>query len=63
VTGEPLTGAWTTVRRRHDGGRASTQKGDDVGTTEMRRGQANGVGVFHRGWGSFYSAGGGALGW
>jgi hypothetical protein len=47
VTGEPLTGVWSTVRRRRDGCRALARKGDSVGTTE--RGQADGVGVFH--WG------------
>jgi hypothetical protein len=51
ATGEPLTGAWTTMRRRHDGGGASAQKGDGVGMAERRRGQADGVGVFHQGGG------------
>jgi hypothetical protein len=50
---ETLTGAWTTVRRRRDGGGASARKGDSVGTTDRRRGLANGAGVFHRRRGSF----------
>jgi hypothetical protein len=62
TTGEPLTGAWMMVRKRRDGGGASDQKGEDVGTTERRRGQADGVEVFHRGVRSFYNAGGGAPG-
>jgi hypothetical protein len=48
---ESLTGARTTVRRRRAGGGASAQKGDSVGMAERRRGQADGVGVFHRGGG------------
>jgi hypothetical protein len=57
MTGEPLTRAWTTVRRRRDGGGALAQKGDSVAVAERRRGQAGGVGVFRRvgvllkGWG------------
>jgi hypothetical protein len=51
ATGEPLTGAWTTARRRRDGGGASAQKGNGVGVAERRRGQADGVRVFHQGGG------------
>jgi hypothetical protein len=47
ATGEPLTEAWTRVRRQRDG----------VGVTERRRGQANGVGVFRRGGGPFIGPG------
>jgi hypothetical protein len=61
MTGEPLTGAWTTVRQRRDDDSASARKGDGVGMAE-RRGQADGVGVFNRGGGSFYRARGGVLG-
>jgi hypothetical protein len=51
------------VRRQRDGGGASAQKGDGVGTAERRRGQADGVGVFHRGGGaSFYRDGEGRRG-
>jgi hypothetical protein len=39
------------VRRRRAGGGASAQKGDGVGMAERRRGQADGVGVFHWGGG------------
>jgi hypothetical protein len=66
VTGDPLTGAWTTVRRWRDGSGVLAWKGDDVGAAERRTGQANGVGVFHQGGGgggSFYRGGGGAPGW
>jgi hypothetical protein len=67
MTGEPLTGAWTMVRRQRDGGGASAQKGDGVGMVERRRGQSDGVLVFHRGggrgWGvSFYRDGEGRRG-
>jgi hypothetical protein len=62
TNGEPLTGAWTTVRRRRDGGGASAWKGDDVGATKRRRGQADGVGVFHRvGGGPFIRPGEGTM--
>jgi hypothetical protein len=36
------------VRRRRDGSEASARKEDDVGTTERRRGQVDGVGVFRQ---------------
>jgi hypothetical protein len=45
----PSIEAWKAVRRRHTGRGTSAQKGDDVGMAERRRGQADGVGVFHRG--------------
>jgi hypothetical protein len=63
ATGEPLTRAWTTVRRLRNGSRASAQKGDDVGAVELRRGHANGCGSVLSGWGSFYRAGGGVPRW
>jgi hypothetical protein len=51
------------VRTRRDGSEASARKEDDVGTTERRRGQADGVGVFRQGrGGSFYRAGEGHRG-
>jgi hypothetical protein len=48
---ELLTGAWTTVRRWRNGGRSLAQKGNDMGVTGRRTGEANGVGVFCRGGG------------
>jgi hypothetical protein len=45
------------VRRWRDGGGALGQKGDGVGTTERRRGQADGVGVFRWGGGPFIGPG------
>jgi hypothetical protein len=42
------------VRRQRDGDGASPRKSDGVGVEERRRGQADGVGVFCQGRGSFY---------
>jgi hypothetical protein len=49
----PSSEAWKVVRRRRTGGGTLARMGDSVGTTERRRGQANGVGVFRRGRGPF----------
>jgi hypothetical protein len=56
-----LTKAWTVVRRRHTNGGAQARSSGSVGSIDRRRGCDDGVGVFHRGGGSFYRAGGGVL--
>jgi hypothetical protein len=61
MTGEPLNGDWTMVRRRHNDGRGLARKGENMGVKE-RRGQAVGVGVFRRGGGLFIGPGEGRRG-
>jgi hypothetical protein len=46
VTGGPLTGAWTMVRRRCTSGGALPRDGDGVGMMRTRRRRVGGVGIF-----------------
>jgi hypothetical protein len=43
-SGEPLTGAWTVVRRWRAGGGASTRNGDGTSAVEGRRRRVGDVG-------------------
>jgi hypothetical protein len=57
----PSTEAWKTARRRRTDGGTLVQKGDIMGASE-RRGQADGVGVFHWGGGPIIGLGEGRRG-
>jgi hypothetical protein len=46
VTGGPLTGAWTAVRRQRTSGGALPQDGDGAGMMRTRRRRVGGVGIF-----------------